>query len=157
MGRGPRVVALVCLLVVVVAGGTYWFVSRDTSGAQVRAAVEESLDGDGEIELGSLLEEQDASAWVVVCPYMPPAVVEADTGVRVTETSNERDEASVDLVFAAGSEVRSVAALPTRRYDVCSGLGDYEMVPVFGPDAVLSVREGDALSGEAEILISLVQ
>ncbi len=81
-------------------------------GAQVRAAVDESLDSGGEVELGSLMRERYASALVVVCRYVPPAVVAADTGGRVAGTSNETDEASVALVFAAGSEVLGVVTLP---------------------------------------------
>lgn len=157
MGRAAWVVALVCLLGVVLAGASYWFLSRDTLEARVRAAIEASLDGGGEVELGPLLRREDASALVVVCPYTPPAVVAAETGINVTQTSNETDEASVDLVFASGSEVLSTVTLPTRRYDVCTGLGGYDEVPVFGPDVALSAREGDAPSGDAEVLVSLAQ
>lgn len=155
MGRRAWVVVLVCALGVV-AGALSWVLTRDPLEAQVRAAVEDSLEGGREVELGPLMQEQDASSLIVVCPYNPPDAVEADTGIRVGSTSNEMTEASVDLVFASGSEVRDVVMLPTGRYDVCSGLGDYDVTPVFGADVLLSARQGDT-SGDAGVLVSLVQ
>ncbi len=156
MSRGAWVAVLVCLGLVV-AGVSTWSLTRDSAEAQVRAAVESSLAGGGAVELGPLMRDQDASALVVVCPYMPASTVEADTGIPVTATSNDMNDASVDLVFASGTEVRTTVTLPTRRYDVCSDLGDYDEVPVFGPDVTLSARGGDALAGDAEVLVSLVQ
>lgn len=156
MGRRAWVVVLVCVLGVI-AGAFSWLLTRNPLEAQVRAAVEEALDDGSEVELGPLMREQDASSLVVVCPYNSSHAVEADTGIRVGSTSNEMTEASVDLVFASGSEVRDVVTLPTRRYDVCSGLGDYDVTPVFGADVLLSAQQGDAPSGGAEVLVSLVQ
>lgn len=156
MRRSSWVVVLVCLSVMV-AGVVAWSASRDPLRGQVEAIVQASFDGGEPARLGPLMRQQDASALVVVCPYAPLATVAADTGIDVAQTSNERDEASVDLVFASGSEVRGTVTLPTGRYDLCSDLGDYDVVPVFGPNVALSAREGDASTGGAEILVSLVQ
>lgn len=156
MGHGARVAVLVCLLGLAVTG-TIWTLARASPEAQVRAAIDSSLAGGGAVELGPLMRKHDASVLVVVCPYTPPLVVEAETGVPVTATSNLTDDALVDLVFASGGQMRSLVTLPTRRYDVCTDLRDHDGVPAFGPAVTLSAREGDAVAGDAEVLVSLVQ